>query len=373
MNKATFSGNYVADMTDLYKASLITGLHSIAVSPPGWGKTDISTSLLQEVYGPEGVQWLMVRVKLATVPQAIAGVPDYDAMLRESKYQLSRCGTVYDPRFKAIIGDEVGRGNAALNDEWVEVLDRKDTNNPPPVLATSNFMPKDERAKALLDRIALWLWIDPSDLDIASVAAVQLAATNGAMAVPGRVPTEAEIDFVRAAVPGPRAIAAVSSYLDGLAASLKQSGYNLHPRRIWQWQRLIFRMACWLTGDADFDRVPDEAKTYLRFAWPTQSQEEYNRWAATLQAVIDPLTASLEQIMGDVAEQLQKFADLPADQRMAKIAETGMILAQANMTLAGLRAQPDVAAIPDASQRIDKSIIQITEWYGKASRGEKVR
>lgn len=370
---STFQGGYVQDMADLYTASIVSGLHSLAVSPPGWGKTDISTSLLRSIYGPEGDKWVMVRVKLATVPQTIAGVPDYDLMLQKSQYQLNRTGTVYDPRFRAIVGDELGRGNAALNDEWVEVLDRKDILNPPPVLGTSNFMPKDERAKALLDRIALWLWVSPNGISPKAVAAAQLASTNGAMTVPGRIPTENEIDFVWNATPGPQAIDAVSNYIDSLAASLKQSGYSFHPRRIWQWQRLLFRMSCWLTNSHDFATVPEEAKAYLRFAWPTQTEEEFTRWVTTLQAVIDPLTAALEQVMSDVANQLQKFADLSDAERIAKIAETGIILANANMTLNGLKIQPDIAAIPDAVTRIDKAVVQITEWYAKASQGKKVR
>lgn len=358
-----FQGNYVNDMTDLYKASLVTGLHSLAVSPPGWGKTDISTALVSSVYGHD---WLMVRIKLATVPQAIAGVPDYGIMLQENRYELSKEGTVYDPKFKAIVADELGRGNAALNDEWVERLDMKGVVNPAPVLATSNFMPKDERARALLDRIALWLWVEPDQLDIKQVAAAQMAATNGAMTVPGRIPTAAEIDAVQAAIPGPKATAAVSAYIEIVAGELKKAGYSFHPRRIWQWQRLLFRMACWLTGDSDFADIPDEAKRFLRFAWPTQSQEEYNRWVTTLESVVDPLTAALEQIMATVAATFDEFAGRSPESRIATIADVGMAFANSQTLLLRMKDGAN-------DGRIDAAIQQMTDWYGKACSGKSVR
>ena len=361
-----FQGSYVSDMADLYKASLVTGLHSLAVSPPGWGKTDISSSLVSEVYGPEGVAWLMVRIKLATVPQAIAGVPNYDIMLQQSRYELSKVGTVYDRKFKAIIADELGRGNAALNDEWVERLDMKGCINPAPVLATSNFMPKDERARALLDRIALWLWVDPEQLDVKQVAASQMAATNSTMTVPGRIPTAEEIDAVQAAIPGPKATEAVASYIESVAGELKKAGYSFHPRRIWQWQRVLFRMSCWLTGDPDFADIPDDAKRYLRFAWPTQSQDEYNRWVTTLESVVDPLTAALEMIMAQVAATFDEFAGRSADQRIATIADVGLAFANSQTTLMRMKDGAN-------DGRINEAIQQMTDWYGKACSGKRVR
>lgn len=125
-------------------------------------------------------------------------------------------------------------------------------------------------------------------------------------------------------------------------------------------------MACWLTGDSDFADIPDEAKRFLRFAWPTQSQEEYNRWVTTLESVVDPLTAALEQIMATVAATFDEFAGRSPESRIATIADVGMAFANSQTLLLRMKDGAN-------DGRIDAAIQQMTDWYGKACSGKSVR
>ena len=254
-----FTGSYVNDVRDLYVASLVTGWHSLVVGAPGWGKTDIALSLLTDVYGSDA--FLFLRLHEAILPNRLEGSTDMDHLLQKSEFRLNRTGTPYDPKYQAMLLDEMGRGNDVAYGLLMDVLDRKDTTTLMPVLATANFLPVGKKYEGLLDRFALWHWVSPGSLDARAVALAQASRreSDPMLTVPGRLPTVAELDFCHTALPGPDALNALGDTIDLIGAEMVKEGKLLHPRRIAMFTKILLRMSYYLTGTNNFTKVPVDA------------------------------------------------------------------------------------------------------------------
>jgi MoxR-like ATPase len=175
-----FAGRYVDDVRDLYLASILSGLHCVAMSGPGWGKTDIALSMARDI---APANHAVARLHPATPPEEVRGAVKTDVLLASSRIEYEVQGTPYDPANRLVIIDEIGRANKVVVSMLMFLLDRKDVAFPPPVWATSNFMPAGPEAKARLDRIALWHWILPNPGDIGAMLQTQLQANNSPMHV----------------------------------------------------------------------------------------------------------------------------------------------------------------------------------------------
>lgn len=362
MSKNYFVGRYVDDMRDLYALSLVSGLNGVAMGAPGWGKTDIALSMLQEAL-PD--QYTMVRVEPSTLPQEVKGGTDIPHYLATGEYRIKQDGTAFDPKWKAIVIDEIGRANRVLVGTLMFVMDRKDICRPAPVIATSNFMPTSPEAEAMLDRIALWHWVKVNGLDVSDMARAQMAGTGGLLSVVGKIPTDQEIDFARNAKPGPQAIDAVAGVLSSLASEAMQEGFNPHPRRVWQWQRALFAYSAYLTGTDNFSSVPADAVKALRFVWPAKTQADHERWSSLILSMSDPVGGSLDAEMVKVYTTLSTFAGLNATERTSKIGEAFAVMSSAQQTF-------DALYKTHKDQRLKEASDKVTQWFANASQGKAI-
>jgi MoxR-like ATPase len=355
-----FVGDYVNGVRDLYVASLVTGQHSICLGAPGWGKTDIPLSMLTEIHGQD---FCFIRLNEANQPELIQGPPDIDHLLKHSQFRLNQVNTPYDPRFKALLLDEVGRTNDLIYSLLIDTLDRKGASMP--VLATANFLPTGKKHEALLDRFGLWHWIAPSSMDAEAMAAAQMSRneTDPMLSVNGRLPTPSELLFIHAAKPGQAAIKAVSTFIGQLAAAAMTEGYTVNPRRIYQWQRIVYRMGVWMTGQEDFSTLPNEAIKAVRFAWPALTSADHSKWATLVTSIQDPVAAGIEVFLNEAASKVNEAAAITdPTQRMAYT--THVMAADANLTALGKTYPND--------QRIADAKVMITSWFANIARGEKV-
>lgn len=362
----TFAGTYVDHLVDLTVASLLSGTNAVAIGAPGWGKTDVLSSVLMTVYGPAA---LKLEITPSLPPEAVTGPTDVSALLNESRLTHNTAGGPYDPQFKALLFDEIGRASELICDNLLFLLERKDVADPAPVIATSNFMPTSEHTRAMLDRFALWHWIKPTALDARAVARAQgmrLGRAGSPLTVAATLPTATDIEDIRCASYTDRAVDAVGLTVELLAAECQKTGYQLNPRRITQWTRLLLRAGLYYTGSSDFAETPAAAVKLLRFAWPTLSEQEYIRWGKVIGNLSDPLAVAIEDVLSDAVSEFNRVAAIAdVGARMGETAKLATYLASKQSTLQALGNGKNDPRIPGA-------ITQLTTWFSAAAQGQQV-
>lgn len=354
-----FVGSYVDEMKDILLASALSRQNAILLGAPGWGKTAVTRSLAGQLTGG---QYAFARIDPSTPPDVVRGAYNPAALL-DGRLERVVDGTAYDPGMRLALIDEIGRGNEVTFDALLDTLDRLDDPNAPPVWATSNFMPSNERVKALIDRFALWYWINPQSLDVAAVTAAQLNGSGPQVDVSG-LPTWAEIEEIRAAAPGTNAVKAIGALLGDLANEAQAQGRRPHPRRITQWTHVVFRVGVWASGSADFNTVPDTAAKMLRYCWPAITPDEAAGWAQVAASVVDTLGAAIEEAMTEVLNKMKQVAAMGAAQRTAEITGLATLMQGAQTTLESLAGADD--------DRVGGAVETMNRWLSLTVQGKPV-
>lgn len=358
--RTIFVGGYVSDLRDALIASALSGQHAVVLGAPGWGKSAIARSVASDIAG-DG-HWTFTRLDPSTPPEAVRGAYDPAALLNG---QLSRvvAGTPYDPNARISILDEIFRANDVVFDTCLDVLDRMDAHpdQASVVWGTANFVAQGERVEALIDRFAIWIWLQPDVLDVGALVGAQLTSANG-LAVAGGLPDWKDVEQARAARPGSKARNAVADLLGTLAQEAAAQGRRPHPRRIAQWSRVVYRLGVYDTGQADFSSVPEPASRALRWCWPAPAADEAASWAQIAAAVVDATGSAIEAAM---AQALKKFREVASIQdqpsRMEHMGELGVMLANA---------QTSLKQIGGDDPRVAEANSQLTEWFAMAARGQ---
>lgn len=212
MSKTKFVGSYIDDMKLILTASALSRQNAILLGAPGWGKTAVTRSLAGQLTNGK---FAFARIDPSTPPDVVRGAYNPAALL-DGRLERVVSGTAYDPQMGLALIDEIGRGNEVTFDALLDTLDRLDDPNAPPVWATSNFMPSNERVAALIDRFAMWYWINPQGLDVAAISASQLNGRGPQVDV-SDLPDWAEVQDIRKATPGGKAIKAIGELLENLS------------------------------------------------------------------------------------------------------------------------------------------------------------
>lgn len=357
---AKFVGSYVSPLKDVLVASALSRQNAIILGAPGWGKTAIGRSLAAHL---SGGQYSFTRIDPSTPPDAVRGAYNPAALL-EGRLERVTDGTPYDPAMRLAIVDEIGRGNEVTFDALLDTLDRLDDPDAPPVWATSNFMPSNERVQALIDRFALWFWIVPDTLEPAAIVAAQLNGSGGPQVDTAGLPTWNEIHDVRSAAPGPNAIKAIGELLDDLSHEAELQGRRPHPRRVTQWTHILFRVGVWASGSADFNVVPEKASRLLRYAWPAITAEEGDSWAQIAGSVVDVLGAAIEEAMAGLVDDLNEIAGAPSGRR------TSMVMEMTTKVQA-LQTQLEQMA-GDDNPRVEEAVEQMNSWLSQVLMGKPI-
>lgn len=355
--KPTYVGQYVEDLMDAFIGGLIANVHTMSISPPGWGKTQITMDMATGI-APDNSN--MIPISPSTPPSAISGPFDNEKLINDSKLVRVLDGTPFDPNMRIVILDEALRGSDWVFDEVLHATDHTKQKSCV-VWGTSNFIPTQERAQAMLDRFAIWLWLKPETFDVADMVRAQMMS-NGSPALPRAVPSLKDIEQVRLAQPGIKATTAVADFIETLAAEAGKEGYRIHPRQIAHWRKILYFNGVYHTGEADFDKLPDQATRLMQFAWGATSYEESANWATLVKSIADKVGAAIEAILANAVEEFERVAAIPTvAERTKELSGLGRLLADS---------QSDINAIAAGDPRAVKAIEQVNQWFKMAVDGK---
>lgn len=359
--QAKFQGAYVQEVKDALLASVVSAEHALLIGAPGWGKTAIGRRVAERITND---QYVFLRLDGSTPPEKVAGMPDPAKLLASPPViEYVKDGTVYDPKARIIILDEIGRPMDAIFDILLDPLNRVDVDpdDAPVVWGTTNFMPSSDRTEAMRDRIALWIWVNPGQIDIGDIVNAHLDGLGNGLNIDGSLPSWKEVEEIKKARPGDNARSAVSELIQMISQEAAQSGYTVHPRRISQWSRILFRTGMYWTGSDDFTAVPKEASKVLKYAWPTLSQEEWTNWREVAEVAGDAVGAAINQQLAMSYQKFKDVRDRSGDSRAAASIELGEALAEAQRSL---------NAISTDDPRIEAAMSQLTQAFAAVVRGE---
>jgi hypothetical protein len=286
----------------------------------------------------------MTRFNPTTPPAKVEGQQDYAALFAKPMvWRLITDGTPYHPDMRLWIADEWGRANEAVTDMFIDVLDRWDVDmiSAPVVVGTSNFIPaKSDRAKAVLDRFAMTMWINPPTNSTAEIVAAQLQAGGNNLTIPGDIPSASDLTKARKADFTKQAIVAVADQVEDLKKIVEtglvddkgkttRSFGKVNHRRITYWSRLLGCTTALYSGTADFTGIHPKAMEALTSAWTCLTEEEYSGWRTLIGTLVDPAQAAIEEILKRTYEKMnEKGAGLKDKGDIAKqlgaIIQTGL-------------------------------------------------
>lgn len=359
-----FWGKYVHEMRDVLVASVMSQKNAVLLSAPGWGKTRVAKRVSEEIAGKDGS--IFIRLEGSTPPQVVKGMIDpAKALESPPKFVVVTDNTPYDPRANIVVLDEIFRPPDPVFDALVDILDRHDVNpdDAPVVWGTSNFVIKNQRTNAVVDRIALWLWITPQSLDVSKFVNEIAHRKRGVeLSIPsnGRaMPTWEDVLRVRSYKPKQSTIDTVTSILTTLSAEAKVSSFDVNPRRLTHWFDILYRYSAWVEDSADFETIPAEAAVILRYAYPTLSADDWRKWDQVARSVGDPLQAALDSATEQAYAAFKKIMEKnmqPSDSAL----ELGKVLAQVQTTLKHLeKAYGSDRRIAEQNTAISKTYSQI--------------
>lgn len=359
--QAYFNGAYVDAARDIAIASMLSRQNMLWLSSPGGGKSSIFNALLSQIYGTGN--YAFIQIKPTSSDEIVVGRLDTELYLRTGKYQMEYAGTPYDPSVKAFVLDELSRGNDAVYDAAVHALERVADNNIP-AFATTNFLPSDKRQEALLDRFGFYYLYDeqPDDIDVNGMVAATMQSFGGnRLMVPGTLPTPQEIEDVRNAMPGAKAIAANQAVIERLAAKCLELQFRYNRRQLTQWTKILFYNSVYATGSADYTNVPDTVMDLLAHTWPARSAEEGERWRALIGTMTDPLKVLIHQILAEAAQWFNNTVDTITERRERTLAMTTYVQeSQEKLFKHG------------SDPRLEDAADTLQEWAAKAAKGEKI-
>lgn len=350
-----FSGKYVKDVKLISQAALLAKLNALFISPAGWGKTAIMSSMA-DYYAPA----FFLELDPSTPPDAVKG-PYNPAKVLNGEMERITKNTPFDPDCNVVFLDEVGRASEPMFDALLPVLAGRNTRCP--VVASTNFMPTDSRQAAFVDRFALWAWIIPTGVNSKEVALSNMQGHNPQLDM-SDMPTLKEVKEIQAAAVGPMAQSAVVKLIADLENEVLRSGRSLNPRRISQWARLLAKHGMWVTGSNDFSAVPDQTARLLRYANSMPNQEEWVAWGELASSVYDVVGSAIEAVLADVYD---KMMALPAYDPVnpAGMQKFFTVIANGNSSL---------AQVADANDpRVQEATTKINGWFADLSQGKQIQ
>lgn len=356
-NQNTFVGGYVDDIVQLTAAAMVSQLHAIVISPPGWGKTDIFMAATKQMAG-EG-NYNVTKLTPSTSPSRINGIYNPAEYLKGNMINMV-AGTASDPRNLVVIFDEVGRASEVAYDELLHIYDRKDDNPDhwPVILGTANFFPTDERTEALRDRIGLWAHVYPKISDPTPYLE-SFRDINHRPAINQRLPAWDEVLAVRAMTPGDKAHAAISSLIGMLMREIGQGKDPMYPnpRTLRQWYNVTFRYSAYLTGNDNFAEVPNETKRVLRYCWPMPTKDAWEAWGRKTASLADYVGAMIKAQFSHCVSEIEKLQKQAGDKSTIAYKAINVISETQKRIIAEGGTDPRVAKAKEALQAMVPDIM----------------
>jgi len=335
----------------------------MTISKPGWGKTEMAIQSARAV-APDG--FAFIELDPSTPPEVIRGSYDPAAMLNGQLVRLV-AGTPYDPTAHVVILDEIWRANDVVFDALVHATNQKliDQINRPVFWGTSNFVGKAERTEALRDRFAMWLYMEGT-LDAAGIINAHL--NNGTGFDPDwnkDIPVWEECLKIRSSHVSEKAQEAITQMIENLHDEAIASKFDVNPRRIVQWSEILSRVSTLYYGSTDFDTVHPNAAWMLRYAYPCETADRAKAWKEVAASISDKVGTAIESYRAIALEKFQDVAKANSDpsEKTKLMAELGQVL---------VKAEQEFKRIGAGDPRSDAAMKELTQWFSKAARGEKI-
>lgn len=353
-----FIGDYSKELQELFELAILTNQNAVAVTPPGYGKSELALSLARAyaIDKDHGVSF--IEINPTTKPDKIEGKVDLQAAIKDQEIRRDVTGTPYDERTEIVVFDEVSRASAPLFDLMLHIL------NPVkgrrlPCLATANFLPDDERTEAMLDRFSFYFFMAGEQVDTFDL----LTAQSGEI-----VPTYSEeiVDAVRSMRwedwPDASKKAAVG-IIDILEKEAVASGLQINPRRKVQWAKTLLAVTYAVNGlEPEFSKIAAAAVQALRFSFPARSLEEYLAWVVVSRSVTNKMETAIESVKIEVFQILKDIVDGTDGQpKSVRMISLGTKVAEAEDTLREMFGETD---------EVEACIEEIKDYMRQAVRGE---
>lgn len=312
---------------ELIRKAIVTGLIShenvSLVGMPGCGKTDIAVAIGRVILPSD--QRHLWEITQSTEKEYLVGGIDY-TKAAQGIFETNKTGTIHDLMIHYGILDEAARGGDPIFDEFIHGLLNPliPRDEQAIFIATNNFVPKNERSEAMVDRIALWEHL-PYERVCRAVIDSQLGNMNSQPQVRGFIPKWSDCEAVWQSSLGPKAIKCLGDFIDSIqdeAAQYTKMPFLVNNRRTRQWSRIFGRVGTFFSGSNDFSTLPKEVIDAARIAWPTHDDVEAACWKEIVNAMADPLQlvideklalayADFKSLWANVASSSQRAAAIP--------------------------------------------------------------
>jgi len=303
-----FVGEYPKEVKKLLIASLVSGINTVIISEPGWGKTEMALTTAQNV-APDGT--VFIELDPSTPPETIKGTYDPAKML-DGKLERIITGTPYDPQAKIVILDEVWRANDVVFDALIHATAPKLVSplERPIFWGTANWVNKSERNAALRDRFGLYMFLE-GDLNAEEIVSEQLKNGMWDISWADDVPRWDECIKIRKEKPTKRSEDAVRAIVSTLVAEASKPAdekimrprFTVNPRRVGQWSEILFRLSVYYTGRANFDDA-SQAAEMLKYAYPILDKKTARDW--------HEITVSIANSFGSILDAIVQQCEMRA-------------------------------------------------------------
>ncbi|MGB9755077.1 AAA family ATPase [Roseiflexus castenholzii] len=217
-----FLGYYPKTLVELTIAAAYSGVPLFVKSDPGTGKTTLVQATLNGIYGESSV-WSHC-FHAGTSPSLVQGTIDVQRLTHQGVVATLVDGTLMDPRYHAIVLDEIVRASDAVVHGLLRAIDdilRHRTDLPAIVaLANSSFGDGEERLRATYEAISQRFGmtyefdpVKPTPWQVIDTTVEQIVAQESDLRdyimtlIPYPLPTMETLRDVRAAARGAMAIA----------------------------------------------------------------------------------------------------------------------------------------------------------------------
>lgn len=355
---AFFVGDYIQDMRDMLVGSIISGINAALIGKVGSGKTEVPLDLAERI--TEG-KYVFIEFQASSQPEIVNGYLDIERYLNRNEYALKYDGTPYQEGIRVVIADEFSRPGDIVHDAFVHAMSSKVRAVMPVFWLTANWMPTNERAAAMVDRIGMVQVVKATGVNGAMVVRAQLNGVNkGGIHVEGDVPTWAQIEAARNAVPQENAINAICDLIDAVTDETSKENFPINNRRRAQWSFLLFRVGFYYSGTDNFTDVPPEATRLLQWAYPTAEEDKAQKWIDICSVLEDRVQAAIELVKKQAFQEFEKI-------KASNLSKP--VMAQ-QLGKSWQQIQDNLYKISTTDPRIDQTIQELSVAYANKLRGQ---
>lgn len=370
---ARLQGEYLDDFVDSILAGFLGAFNVLILTPPGWGKTRVSIGVADALVGRDSLN--ITRLGKGSRPSQVEGTLHPDTF-KGGERKMNLAGTAMDDKYHMVLFDEIGRANDVVLDAALVATDRIDL---PPMdramfVATANQFDLREYTQAVADRFAAWVHLKPNMTDRMFGDIMQAQLTNGQieLALPNSIISFEDAMAIRNSLPTERTVEAIIKKGLGFKLASQAAGFQVNPRRVDQWRRLMYYFSAYKWNTNDFDRVHPDALNLMRYMQPCASLEEHEAWVNAISDQINAVQTMIEGMYAQIIKSMKRMAEqAKVEGRDAILAE--MLTFQQTATADLRQAKTDMLDQgEDVGDEVDRAIDNVLRLSAAITQGQNV-